>query len=207
MADRTNDTVGQSGEAQGGAEEWRPVHGWEGVYEASNLGRVRSLPRRIIRSDGSPLTLPGKTMTPHVHRNRRFVTLSRAGDHKPYPVAILVLLAFAGARPPGQQGCHNDGDSMNDVLTNLRWDTASENVHDTVRHRTHANAAKTHCPLGHPLAPPNLVASYARKGGRHCRTCNTAVSYARRARMAGLPYDIQYESDRIYARIMQRECV
>lgn len=49
----------------------------------------------------------------------------------------LVLAAFVGPCPPGMEGCHNDGDSCNNRLSNLRWDTRAGNVRDAVRHGTH----------------------------------------------------------------------
>ena len=188
------------------AESWRAIPGWEGYYEVSDLGRVRSLARRIIRSDGRPRTVPELMLKPVVYRNRnrRAVYLVRNRSKQRCLIAVLVLQAFVGPRPPGYVGCHNDGDSMNDVLTNLRWDTISGNSRDSVRHGTHNMVSRTHCPLGHLLAEPNLVASEARRGRRKCRACNTALAVERRARMVGHSYDMQYESDRIYARRLQQ---
>lgn len=52
-------------------------------------------------------------------------------------VHTLVLVAFKGARPSGMECCHNDGDSTNNRIGNLRWDTHKENIRDAVRHGTH----------------------------------------------------------------------
>ena len=43
-------------------EEWRDVVGWEGLYQVSNLGRVKSLPRRIVYKDGREYIYPSKVM-------------------------------------------------------------------------------------------------------------------------------------------------
>lgn len=48
----------------------------------------------------------------------------------------LVLEAFIGPRPPGLQACHNDGNKLNNAVTNLRWDTCKANAADRVRHGT-----------------------------------------------------------------------
>ncbi len=55
-------------------------------------------------------------------------------DKKSYYVHRLVLLAFAGPCPEGMEGCHNDGNRLNNVPGNLRWDTRKSNVADTRRH-------------------------------------------------------------------------
>jgi hypothetical protein len=48
----------------------------------------------------------------------------------------LVLRVFVGPRPAGLQGCHNDGDKLNNSLTNLRWDTRESNALDKRTHGT-----------------------------------------------------------------------
>lgn len=81
----------------------------------------------------------------------------------------LVLEAFVGPCPEGMEGCHGDGDPTNNSLGNLRWDTATSNQLDKVRHGTHHNAAKEACIHGHPFDSGN---TYIRSDGkRQCRTC------------------------------------
>lgn len=189
-------------------ERWAPVPGYEGRYEVSDLGQVRSLTRMVVRSDGRRRTYPGRLLEPYVSESgsspRRIVTLCRDGGQAPRRVYTLVLEAFVGPRPAGMQGCHNDGDSLNDHLANLRWDTPEGNGQDASEHGVLHNARKTCCPRRHPLAPPNLVVSLAEQGDRSCRACNTARSARRRARAKGVAYDMQHESDLVFARIMAR---
>lgn len=187
------------------SERWRPVVGYEGLYEVSDQGRVRSLPRTVVRSDGRVRAFPGQMLRPHVAEGRRTVTLCMDGGQRPRRVYVLVLEAFVGPPPEGMEGCHNDGDSEHDDLTNLRWDTRRGNVQDAVRHGSLANMRKDRCPWGHRLVAPNLVAATAQQGYRGCRACNTARSARRRAVKAGCVFDMQYESDLIYGRIMQLE--
>lgn len=52
------------------------------------------------------------------------------------PVHALVLQAWRGARPDGQQCRHLDGDRSNNCPSNLKWGTAAENMADAVRHGT-----------------------------------------------------------------------
>lgn len=53
-------------------------------------------------------------------------------------VQVLVLTAFRGPAPDGMQACHDDNDRANNQLSNLRWDTQSENEKDKKRHGTAA---------------------------------------------------------------------
>ncbi|WP_353935882.1 NUMOD4 motif-containing HNH endonuclease [uncultured Corynebacterium sp.] len=152
--------------------EWRPVYGFEGLYEVSSSGRVRSVDR--IAADGL--------------RRLKGVELSRIKTGKYYGVSLykdntrsqklihhLVLEAFVGPRPEGLFGLHYDDNPENNALGNLRWGTKSENGYDAVRNARHHASQKTHCKRGHPLATPNLVKSEIEKGKRSCLACARAL--------------------------------
>ena len=51
-------------------------------------------------------------------------------------IHVLVLEAFVGPRPDGHEACHNDGNTHNNDVSNLRWDTPANNQQDRVRHGT-----------------------------------------------------------------------
>jgi hypothetical protein len=156
------------------AEKWLAVPGYVGAYEVSSLGRVRSLNRITDRGR----RWRGRLMTPSVMDNGyHTVTLWRNGAQKSALVHRLVLSAFVGTPPEGHEGLHRDGNRSNNRLENLSWGTHSENQFDQVAHGTHPNAAKTHCPLGHPFTPENTY-SYPNKKHRACRICRR--EYARR---------------------------
>lgn len=118
-------------------EEWRPVVGFEGLYEVSNHGRVRSLARLV----------PARGQADHPVRARMrklaltangylSVSLWKKNKHHGIFVHVLVLEAFTHPRPPGMQVAHWDGVRTNNRLENLRWATRSENERDRVRHGT-----------------------------------------------------------------------
>lgn len=115
-------------------EEWRPIAGYEGRYEISNLGRARSL--RVAKRTGDverekPLLLKGSVMK----SGRRSISLfAPQRPKKMVLVARTVLSTFGSPAPPGMECCHCDGDCTNDNLTNLRWDTHRENIRDVRRH-------------------------------------------------------------------------
>lgn len=156
-------------------EHWKPVVGYEGSYEVSDQGHVRSLDRfnsRGHRIRGGVLK-PAPDHSGHLH-----LRLSRDARSQGAYVHALVLAAFIGTRPIGQEACHNDGNPQNNRLDNLRWDSRSENARDRVRHGTHPESRKTACPRGHALVEPNLMPSATRRGHRSCLACNRAHASA-----------------------------
>lgn len=152
------------------SEQWRPVVGYEGYYEVSDLGRVRSLERVILRST-APQTVHQRILKRRVaHDGYLTASLWRGGHGWTVDVHTLVAAAFLGPRPDGLQVCHWDGDASNAALSNLRYDTPSANIYDRVRHGTHHEARKTHCKHGHPFDETNTARP--KRGGRECRTCS-----------------------------------
>ena len=69
-------------------------------------------------------------------KNRFVVCIWNAGRGKTHLVHRLVLFAFRGEAPEGMQCCHNDGNSSNNNLTNLRWGSHQENQLDRRKHGT-----------------------------------------------------------------------
>lgn len=123
-------------------EKWLPVVGFEGLYEVSDMGRVRSLDR--LRANGK-LLMRGRVLKPHPNSKSGYlnVVLSR-GTKLTRLVHSLVLRAFVGPCPEGMECCHDDGNSGNCKLSNLRWDTHKNNNADKSRHGTMLTGARNH---------------------------------------------------------------
>ncbi|SEJ87679.1 NUMOD4 motif-containing protein [Sphingobium sp. AP50] len=113
-------------------EEWRSVNGYEGFYEVSNMGRVRSLERFTSRGlkGGNVLATPPSAV------GYSTITLCRDGTQKCAYVHHLVAAAFLGPRPYKHDICHNDGDRLNNEAANLRYDTRAGNFADMHVHGT-----------------------------------------------------------------------
>lgn len=148
-------------------EEWRPVVGYEGLYEVSSHGRVRSLvnakPRILkrIRNDHGYLNVG-------LYRDKK---QQRIGVHR------LVATAFI----PNPDGLpfvrhRNDVPHENNV-SNLTWGTAGDNGVDASLNG--ARPRKTHCNHNHALTDDNI---YIDRGARVCATCSRARSRANYAR-------------------------
>lgn len=169
-------------------EQWRPIPGWEGYYEVSDHGRVRSI-KRAYRTQN-------KILRPRPNKNG-YLRVALCRDSKSYERRVhqLVLETFVGKRPPGHVACHWDDDKSNNHIDNLRWGTHSDNMQDRVRNGKHPLAARVKCKRGHLLAGPNL---YEHGGMRCCKSCR----YARRAQTRFPHHSVQHLSDLKYKELM-----
>ena len=149
--------------------EWRPVVGYEGMYEVSDVGDVRN-------------SRTGRVLKVMHFAGYSQVGLSRNGTKRIVRCHRAIALAFLGKPPtPLHEVCHGDADRGNNAVGNLRWGTRSDNMQDKLRHGHNCQAEKTECPHGHPY---DIANTYMRKDrvGRLCRTCSAANSSASLAR-------------------------
>jgi hypothetical protein len=114
--------------------EWRPVKGFEGRYEVSDAGLVRSLDRYVDLAPstrfpaGMTVFRRGRVLRPHtMPYGHQQVMLGRETN---VLVHHLIAAAFLPPPPEGHEICHNDGDATNNRVSNLRWDTRSGNNYD-----------------------------------------------------------------------------
>ena len=109
------------------AEQWRPVPGWGGAYEVSDMGRVRSVPRQVagrIGRDGtnSIRTVQGRILSPRVRKDGTLAVNLWAGNkYRQWPIKRLVLEAFTCRQPMGYDARNIDEDPANNMLSNLEW--------------------------------------------------------------------------------------
>lgn len=117
-------------------EKWKSVVGYEGIYEVSALGRVRSLDRKIRHRSGGLRRWRGRILVPVKRFQYWAVSLHKNGMQDTKQIQSLVMTAFIGGPPNNMEICHNDGDGRNNTLTNLRYDTRASNCEDRKRHGT-----------------------------------------------------------------------
>lgn len=148
------------------SEAWKPIPGYEGLYEVSDEGRVRSL-----RS--------GKLMKGTSQYGYRKVVLCANARQDQWQVHRLVMLAFVGPGPEGSIVRHLNDVKDDNRLANLSYGTSSDNAYDRVRNGNHFAANKTHCKRGHEFTPENTLAHpNHRNGNRTCKTCQRAFQRA-----------------------------
>lgn len=103
------------------SERWRKIPGWP--YQASSLGRVRSLPRQMAGAG----EYGGQVLTPAPDRDGYLrVTLTDGRRRKRFGVHTLVALAWHG--PP--EVLHGPGGQQDNTPGNLRWGSRRDNERD-----------------------------------------------------------------------------
>ena len=111
-------------------EIWKTINGYEGLYEVSNLGRVRSLDRCVKYSNGQTHIHRGRILVPGISKTGYMqVCLCKNGKMKHPLVHRLVADAFL--ENPGNlpQINHKDENPSNNVVENLEWCTPDYNLH------------------------------------------------------------------------------
>ena len=183
-------------------EVWKPVKGYEGSYEVSDLGNVRSLDREVEKSNGQVYRCRGKELAkiPEVGGYLR-VGLYIKGKISKLLIHRLVLEAFVGECPEGMETRHLDGDPTNNRLSNLVWGTSQENTWDIVAMGNHRCARQTHCSRQHPLKGSNL---HKHKRRRICKACRQAYLALYRIGEHKNERMMQEESDARYYKIVQQ---
>lgn len=113
--------------------EWRDVKGYEGYYEVSEYGNIRSLKRTIIRSDGVKQERSAKDKSVFITPDGYlYVKLSKDGIDKRKPVHAIVAEAFLTGWFEGAEINHIDYDRKNNHYTNLEWITHADNIKHTI---------------------------------------------------------------------------
>lgn len=109
-------------------EEWRPVRGYEGLYDASNFGRVRSLDRYEVA--GNVKRFRKGRILKAVKRKDGYlqVDLCKDGKYKHFQIHRLVWSAFNGSIPEGYEINHIDERPWNNAVWNLSLMTHNENI-------------------------------------------------------------------------------
>lgn len=107
------------------SEIWKSVEGYEGLYEVSNCGKVRSLSRRAGKVD-----IKGRILKPFLSRNGYLcVCLSKEGTTKTVGIHRIVATAFV-PNPNGKETVNHINEDKNDNRAdNLEWLTLQENIH------------------------------------------------------------------------------
>lgn len=130
-------------------EQWKDIPGFEGYYQVSNLGKVRSLDREITFRNGRKRTYDGCFLSPKRSGDGyRKVALSVGRNINQVSIHRLVMLAFVG--PSDLEVNHKNGDKTDNRLENLEYTTRAENelhAYHTLGHRAANGARKSNAKL------------------------------------------------------------
>jgi hypothetical protein len=125
-------------------EIWKDIIGYEGYYEVSNYGNIRSIDRIIEGGKWGKEKRKSKNICKVLCHGICRVKLCKCGVKNFYSLSHLVLETFGVPRIPYMICCHNDGNPMNNRIDNLRWDTIKSNCEDSVKHGVQVNGERVH---------------------------------------------------------------
>ena len=111
-------------------ETWKDIKGYEGLYQVSNLGRVKSLERyrTSMLKNQKQTKINERILRGNVRKGYVSVVLSKQGFSKGFNVHRLVATAFIPNNEGGHYINHIDGNKQNNIVSNLEWCTCSENA-------------------------------------------------------------------------------
>jgi len=119
-------------------EEWKDIPGYEGLYQASSMGRIKSINYtgycfgRLYSKKREKILKPCKNK--NGKKYRLIVSLRKDKAVKRFYIHQLVIQTFVGPCPSNMEVCHNNGDSENNSVENLRYDTHKSNMIDMSKH-------------------------------------------------------------------------
>lgn len=117
-----------------GKELWKDIPGYQGAYQVSTLGNVRSLTRKITQigrwGTYFTRTLKGKNIRPGQYNKCGHVSVVLGRGTNGLQVHKLVMVTFVGERPTDADIRHLDGNPKNNRLDNLTYGSRTENILD-----------------------------------------------------------------------------
>jgi len=110
-------------------EVWKFISGYEGMYQVSSLGRVRSVDRSMVLPSGKIRRDPGRYIKTTIHpKGYHYVVMSRDGFTKRFLLHRIVAQTFIPNPECKPQVNHIDGVKSNNNVENLEWVTETENI-------------------------------------------------------------------------------
>lgn len=111
-------------------EIWKDIKGYEGYYQVSNTGKIKTLEHNIIRHNGKRLTIKEKILNGSKDTKGYLqVELKKDGKRNIKFIHRLVAETFIENPNNKLQVNHINGDKSNNGIDNLEWVTCSENIH------------------------------------------------------------------------------
>ena len=150
-------------------EQFKPVPGYDGRFEVSLNGTVRTTPY----TDKAGKHRKSRTIRPNPNRKTGHLMVRLCYNGTVLTTSVHRLMLSAWVRPPlpGEEACHHNDIPDDNRLENLYWGTHTDNMRDAVRNKGNHNSKKTHCKHGHPLSGENLYVPPGKPTWRMCKKC------------------------------------
>lgn len=142
-------------------EIWKPINGFEGLYEVSNTGLVRSMDRVIVTKRGVKKPLKGKILKPNMNDGYAYICLSKDGKELKYKAHRLVAEAFIPNPDNLPYINHKNECKSDNRVENLEWCTKWYNEHyGTFHEKSVTNLRKK---LGRPICQYDMNGNFIRE--------------------------------------------
>lgn len=141
-------------------EKWRDIKGYEGLYMASNLGRVKSLDRILTFKDGRKRISYGRILSAGIDQKGYLrIVLCNANKRSTQKVHRIVASSFIENKESKSQVNHIDGNKKNNKLENLEWNTNKENSNHYCKNKHKFKKEERYKPsaFGKMKIPENLI--------------------------------------------------
>ena len=154
-------------------EEWRDIPGYDGIYEASNLGRIRSKTGKTTHSTRHGVrTWKQRILKQKVCRNKKGrydarVELWKDGKHKTFLVARLVAMTWVDGYGPELTVNHRDGQPLNNKADNLEWLTLADNIKQGFEDGLYSTSYQIRLQAGDVIFHHDSMAEASRSLGRN----------------------------------------
>lgn len=109
-------------------ETWKDIKGYEGYYQVSSIGKIRSIDRKIVYSDGRVFNYHGKEIKTQLNKGYEYIKISKNSCVKTFKVHRLVAQAFVPNPLNLPQVNHKDENKINNRVDNLEWCTGKYNM-------------------------------------------------------------------------------
>ena len=121
-------------------EQWEDLIGYVGYYKISDLGRVLSLDRKIICTNGRKMVYKGKILQNHIGKRGYYVTDVKVDlVRKTFTIHRLIAINFIPNPLNKKQVNHKDSNPLNNSINNLEWVTNLENSCHRVKSRNYSS--------------------------------------------------------------------
>ena len=115
-------------------EIWKDIKDYEGLYQVSSNGIIKSLPRTIIKRNGQHQKRQGKILSPSLDRyGYPKVVLHKNNIKKNESIHKLVGVSFLNKKETQNQINHLDGNKLNNNIKNLEWVSAKDNTQHAIK--------------------------------------------------------------------------
>lgn len=141
-------------------EVWKDVVGYEGLYQVSNLGRVKMLSRNVL-ANKSVRTIKEHIITQHIsQKGYLYVCLWDNNKGKKVYVHKIVLSSFLRGKGIGEECNHLNENRTDNRLNNLEWCSHKYNINYGERTKKHSKSMKNHKSLSVPVIQLSLNNEY-----------------------------------------------